>query len=509
MPVLADNKRLAKNTLLLYMRTFLLMGISLYTSREVLAILGETDFGIYNIVGGVVVLFAFLNHAMMSSTQRFISHALGKDDIQYAKDVFNESFRAHLIICGIILLLGETVGLWFTYYKLNIPPESRITAVIVFQFSLLNCCFSVLCSSFNACVIAYEKMSFYGYLSVAEGLFKLGLVFLLLTLGSNRLVAYSIFMASSTFIILVWIYFYSRSKFPIVRFQKTHDRKLLKDLLSFSGWSLFGNASLVGVNQGIGIMMNLFFGVIVNAAIGIANQVSSAVYAFLSNFQLAFAPQIVKTYAAGERSQFINLIIRASRISLLLVALVGVPIFFYVDVILNWWLTEVPLFTASFVRLILLSIIFEALSGPLWRSIQAGGKIKNYQIIISIIYFLSLPICFLLIKMGANEWQAYLAKLIIDISAYLFRISYITKNFGIPVGGYIKEVIGRAGMILLLSSIFSLVIRKYCDIDIMGVILSFISNAILILYLGVSKKERIAGFNFIKSKIHPKSVLAS
>lgn len=478
------------------------MGISLYTSREVLAILGETDFGIYNIVGGVVVLFTFINSSMTGSTQRFVTHALGRKDDEQACIVFNESIKLHLIICGIIFLLGETIGLWFTYYKLNIPADSRTAALIVYQISLVNCCVSVIKSPFNACVVAYERMSFYGYTSVIEGAFKLGLVFVLLAIAKDRLIIYAWFMLGASVVLLVWYYLYCQRNFPIVRYKKGHDKETLKGLISFSGWSLFGSASVLGINQGVSIIMNIFFGVVVNAAIGLANQVYSAVYAFVSNFQTAFIPQIMKSYAGEDRQRFIDLMLRSSRFSFLLLAVVGIPIFFYAETILGWWLVEVPPSTAAFIKVIILSGMFDAISGPLWVSVQAAGKIRNYQIVVSLIYFLALPLCYFMIKLGANEWEAFSAKLIINGIAYIFRLIYNIKNFALPWHLYLLDVLGKCLFAGCGASMVSFLMSASVRIEVVGLAVSFIGSALSIVYLGLRSGERKKIFNSISQKLH-------
>lgn len=485
-----DNKRLAKNTLILYVRTFILMGISLYTSREILLILGETDFGIYNLVGGVVVLFTFINSAMTGSTQRFITYAIGEQDEDKARVIFNESVRIHLIICGLIILLGETIGLWFVYYKLNIPPESRIAAMIVYQISLVNCCLAILKSPFNACIISYEKMSFFGYTSVIEGVLKLGLVFVLLAFSTNRLVFYALFMLGTSLILLIWYITYCRRKFPIIKYERSRNPMLMKKLLSFSGWSLFGSASVLGINQGVSIMLNIFFGVLINAAIGIANQVYGAVYTFVSNFQTAFVPQIVKTYASGEKEAFSTLMLRTSRFSLLLIAFFGIPIYFFADTILHWWLKDVPPFTTALVRIIILTGFFDALSGPLWASVQAKGKIKSYQIIVSLIFFLSLPLCFVLIKLGANEWQAFFAKLIMTAIAYFYRLAYNFKEFSLPVVRYFKDIFLRCGVVIAVTSILVGFIQSAVHQELIAIIVSFALTLMIISSIGINNEER-------------------
>ena len=374
-----NSKRMAKNTIILYVRTIVLMCITLYTSRVVLKTLGETDFGVYNVVGGVVVLFAFINNAMSTATQRFLNFELGKGNKRGLSEVFCLSLFVHFFIAILIFILGETFGLWLINQKINIPVDRMYAANIVYQFSLVSCIINVLRIPYNASIIAYEKMSFYGIISILEGIFKLLIVVALLNYDGDKLILYACLILCVTVIIFLIYKFYCNSHFDCTHFHLVWDKKRVKQLISFSSWSLLGSASVVAINQGIGIIFNTFIGVIVNAAIGIANQINAAIYSFVSNFQTAFVPQIIKVYASGLMNEFHLLLRNTARYSFLLLYIISYPVYMECDFILNVWLTDVPDMTLSFTRLIICANLFDAMSGPLWSAVQAIGKIKLYQ----------------------------------------------------------------------------------------------------------------------------------
>ena len=309
-----NNKRIAKNTLMLYVRMLLIMAVSLYTSRVILQALGVEDFGLYNVVGGVVVLFTFINNAMVTSTQRFLNFEIGGNNLDEARKVFSASLNIHIIIAGAFLLLAETVGLWFLNRYIQIPEGREIAANWVYQFSIIVSILNIIRSPYNAAIIAHEHMSFYAYVSIIEVILKLAIVYMVY-LFADRLIAYAFLMMMVTLIVLGVYYIFCKRKYEICRYQFEYDRKRYMALASFSGWSLFGSLANMGASQGINIILNMFFGVAVNAAMGIANQVNAAVYQFVSSFQTAFNPQIIKSYAADDRNYFISLILNSSRYS--------------------------------------------------------------------------------------------------------------------------------------------------------------------------------------------------
>ena len=327
---------------------FLLMFLGLYTSRITLKILGAEDFGIYNVVGGVVVLFLFLNNALTAAVQRYLNFYLGKDDIESVKKVFSQSFYVFLGLCLVITVFSETIGLLIVEKYLIIPNERMTVARIIYQLSIASTIFLTLRIPFNAVIIAYENMSFYAYTSLVEGILKLVTTIILVYIQVDKLLLLAAFNTIlSVFWVIVFL-IYCKSKFSVINFKRYTDKALLRGIIEFSGWNIIGSADLILSNQGVNVIINRFFGVAVNAAMGVANQVNTAIYAFLTNFQIAFNPQIVKSYAQKDYEYLNNLVINTSKYSFFLLYFIILPFSINVDFVLRVWLVEVPRFSNAF-----------------------------------------------------------------------------------------------------------------------------------------------------------------
>lgn len=488
-----NNKRIAKNAIMLYIRMFAMMGITLYTSRVILQILGVDDFGIYNLIGGIVVLFSFINGAMVASTQRFLNFELGKNNTDEAQKIFSASLNIHLIIAFVFILLAETIGLWFLNTYLNIPVERKNAANWVYQFTIITSAINIIRAPYNASIIAYERMSFYAYVSIFEVVFKLAIVFILLFF-SDKLIIYAILITIISAITL-WIYVhYCRSNFKIcTKHLFKFDRQLYSALTSFSIWSLFGAFANVGANQGLNIILNIFFGVGLNAALGVANQINNAIYQFVSNFQTAFNPQIIKLYAANERDNFLNLILRTSKYSYFLLFLLVLPFFICCQEIMELWLIEVPAHSVYFCRLLLLFSLVDALQGPLWISAQATGKIKNYQLIMSTLILSNIPISYIILKLVPIPELSLLAKVAINIITAIVRVLYLNKLYGFPVWGYIKNVLFICFIVSVASSVVPILISYYIHNNlriIASIFASLVFSALVIYSIGLKSYER-------------------
>jgi len=497
-----NNKRIAKNTIALYIRTISSMLVSLYTSRVVLRELGESDFGIYNVVGGLVVLFSFIQGAMSISTQRFLNIELGRKSLIGFNKVFSMSLICYYILGVLVLIFGETIGLWFFETQINIPESRYYSAKWAYQLSLLTCIVSIIRIPYNSSIIAYEKMSFYAYTSVIEGLMKLGVVYLLVLSSIDKLISYSFLILFVTIILYVIYRYFCKSKLIGCRFTISWDWKLFKELISFSGWSLFGSAANVSASQGINIIMNLFCGVIVNASMGIANQVSNAINTFVTNFQTAFVPQIMKSYAGDDKEYFLLLINRTSRYSYLLLFIIGAPIIICCDPILHLWLVNPPEYSIQFTQLMICFYLIDALSGPLWYSVQATGKIRSYQIIVSSFIFLNLPICYIVLKCGLSPIIVLLCRVIINLSIHLYRILYLEYKIQLNVKEYLRGVMLRIIIVSIVSIPLLLLLYNFIKpIRIMYVLTyittSIILIAVIIYIFGIDSYER----NLIKYKL--------
>jgi len=500
----ANNKRIAKNTILLYFRMLLTMAVTLYTSMVVLKTLGVDDFGIYNIVGGVVVLFSFLNNAMSTATQRFLNFEMGRGAEGNVNRMFSMSMTAHLSIALIVVILSETIGLWFLNTQLNIPADRMNAANWVYQFTILTFCIQIIRVPYNASIIAYEKMSFYAYVGIIEVILKLLIVFLLLFFGWDKLKLYAVLTCGVTLIVLILYKLYCNKVFTTCRYNFFWDKSLYKKLMSFSGWSLFGSVANVGAQQGLNILLNIFFGVAINAAMGIANQVSSAVFGFVSNFQTAFNPQIVKSYAMNDRTYFMNLIFQSSKFSYYLLLLLSVPLLISTDFILQVWLTNVPEYTASFCRLIILFLLIDAISAPLWMSVQATGEIRNYQILMGGLILLNFPLAYLVLKLGFPPQSVLIVRLLINLITYFVRIFYLRNKINLPSGKYIREVILVVTLVTMLALPLPLLVDHYIagwSGLIATTFVALLSTGLCIYAVGLKKNEREVLNRLVMNKI--------
>lgn len=494
------NKKIAKNTVYLYLRTFIMMLISLYTSRVILNALGEVDFGLYNIVGGVVVLFSFINSSMTTSTQRYLISSLEGKSGYNITNVFSQSMVAHSAIALLIIVLGETIGLWFVENKLNIPQGRENAAFWVYQLSLFTTVLGILRCPYNASIIAYEEMSFFAWVSIVESVLKLAVSFLILIDTSDRLILYAILIASVSLIVTLSYYIFCLKKFPAIRFRYRKDIKLLREMTLFSVWSLLGNASTVGINQGSSVILNIFYGVIINAAMGIANQITAVTGSFVSNFQTAFMPQITKSYVATDYDYLKSLILRTSRYSFLLSFIVSFPIFFDCEYLLKLWLTNVPPNTAGLARIILICSIFDALSGPLWMLALAIGNIRNYQICVSLISLSNLILLYIAAKIGFNPVFAFGSKIIILFILYVYRLHYADRGVKIQLTEWFKSVYNRIIVIIGIGLACAWIV-SYVNISFVRLVLDTIIGLALIYLFGLDSKEREKAISMIRGKI--------
>ena len=497
-----NKKRMAKNTLILYFRMFLVMGLALYTSRIVLDALGVEDFGIYNVVGGVVVMFEIFNSAMITSTQRFLSFYLGKRNFFMVSQVFTASLKIHISIALGLIAIGESLGLWILYEYINIPAGKENVALLVYQFALLSSAISVIRAPFQAAIISKEKMSIYAYISVFENLLRLGIAFLLFIKDTERLFIYSILMCFSV-IIITLTYILITLKFDqTFRLRKVTVTTLYKQILNFSGWSILGGSSNMFAVQGVNIVINNFFGVSINAAIGIAHQVYVAVTSFVSNFQTAINPQLVKGHAAGEAKECNSLIMQSSKFSYLLFWMLALPLLATSDSWLNIWLTTVPEYSSIFSQILIIYVLLDALQGPMWIAILATGNIKNYQIVTSVLILSSIPIVILLMLIGFPPFVGVLVRVAVNFFLIFFRLSFLKKLLDFNISDYIKTVIFPIIVITILST--PLVwLCKGIENDFLQIIIavftSVISVTILVSIFALNKVQRIMVLNKIKS----------
>ena len=458
-----NNKRIAKNTLLLYFRMFLTMAVSLYTSRVVLKTLGVVDYGIYNVVGGIVVMFGFINSCMSSATQRFITFALGKGDLQQLRTVFSTSLQIHAIIAAIVFVLCETVGLWFFYTQMQIPVERMGAAMWVLQCSVLSTMVMFISVPYNADIIAHEKMSAFAYISILEVVMKLAILFVLVLYPIDKLVLYAILLLVVQVIIRFCYSIYCNKHFEETKYKKLWDGKLFKEMVAFAGWSLWGHMSSVFNSQGLNMLLNVFFGPVVNAARAIAVQVQGAIMQFTVNFQMALNPQITKTYARGEMEEMHKLIFRSARFSFYLIYFISLPVLFETNFILSLWLGNVPDNTVVFVRIILCTSILTSISNPMMVACGATGKVKKYQAVCGGLLLTILPISWMALKLGCPAWGVFVVHFLVECICLFARMFLLRPLIGIKVISYIRNIWIRILIVSVLSPIIPAI--AYCKMD--------------------------------------------
>lgn len=491
-----NNKRIAQNTLVLYFRMMLMMGISLYTSRIILNTLGVNDFGIYNVVGGIVTMFGFLNSAMASATQRFLSFELGKQDFTGLRRVFSMSVNIHATIAITVLLLAETIGLWFLNTQMSIPPARISAANWVYQFSIFTLIVTIMSVPYNALIISHERMSVFAWVSIVEVLLKLVIVFVLTWFAFDKLKLYSILVFSVAFLIRLLYGVYCKRNFRESRYYFFWDKKLYKTLLSYAGWNLWGNVAVVASGQGVNILLNIFFGPAVNAARGIAYQARGAVTGFVTNFQMALNPQIVKSYAEGDLKYMHQLIFKGARYSFFLLYLLSLPVLLQTGTILKWWLKIVPEYAIAFCQLVLINALIDSISGPLMTAAQATGKIKTYQGVVGGSLLFVLPISYLLFRLEFSPLSTFFVSVIVSVIALLLRLKIIGTLVRLSLNDFLVQVIFRVLVVVIGSLVLPLILYYSIDNELLRFlatsIVSVFSVLFSIYFFGLKKEEVVS-----------------
>lgn len=447
-----NNKRIAKNTLLLYIRMAINMVVGLYTSRVVLQTLGVEDYGIYGVVGGIVAFLGFLNNTMAGATSRFLAFELGKGDGGKLKDTFVSSVWVHVLIAIIILILAETLGLWFFYNKLVIP-EARIEAAFwVFQFSIAAAMISITQVPYNASVISHENMDVFAYVEIINVFLKLGIVFLLLIIPADKLITYSALFFIVSFGVAFYYRWYCVRHYEECRLSFSWKSKVVKKMLSFCAWDLYGTGCAVGKQQGINFLVNMFFGVTLNAGISIAATVNGSLSGFTRNILTAIKPPIIKSYAQNDIPSMQNLMILGIKSMVLLQACFSIPIILEADYILNLWLGTVPPYAVIFCQLMLSSTIVAASNGVLTTAIHATGNIRRLSFISGTIVFAQIPILYYIYKLGGEPYWAYLLGVLDVIILLVVNTSIIKRNIpSISSGIILRSMVSVLAVVMILA----------------------------------------------------------
>jgi len=470
------------------------MIVSLYTSRIVLNVLGVDDFGIQSVVGGVVYMFSFLSSSMSSATQRFLSFEMGKGNDLELNKVFSSSLLIYFILGIIIFIFSEIFGIWFLNNYLNIPENRLNAAIWVFHFSIISLFLKMIQIPYSATIIAHERMGIYAYINILEAIVKLALVYLLTVIEYDKLILFAILTFITSFIIFLIYKFYCNRNFNESIFKFHNDKKLYQALISFSGWSLFGNIAVISKEQGVNILLNMFFNPVVNAARAIAYQVQGAIQSFVFNFQMAVNPQIIKSYAANEKKYMFNLIFSSSKFSYYLLLLISLPILLETKYILETWLGLVPEFADLFTFLIIINALIDCISGSLMIAVQANGNIKKYQISIGTILMLNLPLAYFFLKFGYPPEITFFISIILSIVSLIVRILILKSIIELPILQFVNEVIIK----VLIVSIVSIIIPIFLQLRLEQGLLRFIVVSIVsiisvlatILIIGLSISER-------------------
>ncbi len=497
----SKSKRIAKNTLFLYFRSIVVMLVAFYTSRVILSALGEDDYGIYNVVGGVVAMLSMLTGSLSSAISRFITFELGKGQKDTLQKIFSSSVTIQMVISLIVLVLAETVGLWFLNTYMNIPAERMFAANWVYQFSIITFIIGLLSVPYNAEIIANERMSAFAYIGMLDAFGKLLIAFLIMKSPIDRLIFYAALMCLFSLIIRFIYAVYCRRNFEECRYSFVWDKSLLRQMFGFAGWNFIGVASGVLRDQGGNILINIFFGPAVNAARGIAYQVNNAVSTFVTNFMTALNPQITKSYASGDRDYMMKLIFHGARFSFYIILLLSVPILMNTDYILGLWLKEVPEHTVIFVQLVLIFTMSESISNPLITAMLATGNIRNYQIVVGGLQLLNLPVSYVLLRMGAAPEMVMVVAVVISQLCLAARLTMLRKMIGLRVRLYIKRVYLNILTVSVLAIIFPALLQPYLTGSFgcfcASVLLCLICTSLSICFVGCDKAER----RFIYEKV--------
>lgn len=504
-----DGKRIAKNTALLYIRMMFTVFISMYTSRVTLDVLGSEDFGIYGIVGGVVSFMWILNGVLHASTSRNITFELGQGNKKQLSLVFGNAITIHALISLIIIIVSETIGLWFMNTQLVIPESRMYAAQWVYQTALVCMILGVMSVPFNACLVAHENMKAYAYITILDVLLKLGIVFVLDLTCIDKLILYSILMMATQILNQIIYMWYGKRCYEEIRFIPKYDKVIFKDMLSFAGWNLVGTGSAIIMSTGHGIILNQFFGPLVNAAKSLSGVVQGKVGSLCGNFQMALNPQIFKSYAMGNMEYMHKLIFASSKFSYFLIFILALPICCEVDGLLDFWLKEIPANTASFTILTLATLTVNALANPQGIAAQATGKIKKFQLMEASILLCILPFTWLTLHMGLAPVSAFYIYLLFHVIAVVGRALMLRKMIGLSIRKYATKVVLPVGLVTIIMTAVGLFVHNVYDSENIMIVIARCAIIVLITivaiyYMGLQPTERKMAIVKIKSIIHRK-----
>ncbi len=503
---IVSNKRIAKNTMYLYMRMFVVMAISIYTSRVILQTLGAEDYGIYSVVGGIVAIMGVLNGVLASSTSRFLTFELGRGEGTMLDNTFSASLNLHIVVAIIVLILAETVGLWFFYEKLIIPDNRMEAAFWVYQFSIITTMFTFTQVPYNASLIAHENLSIYAYVGLYDAFSKLIIAFLITISPFDKLIFYALLLMVNTILIQIFYRFYTYKRYSECRFRLVKDKELYKRQISYSGWELFGGLASVSQGQGINIILNLFFGPTVNAARAIAYQIQGAVNLFINNFLTAVRPQVIKSYAQGDPGEMYRLTFRSARFSFYLMLLLVLPLCYELRFILDIWLGDAyPEETYLFTLIILIFSLTEVFHLVLIMPFHAIGRMKLGNSLNGTIMILSLPVSYYLLKFGLPAYSVFIVLIIINLIVTFNGWLIVHSYSPFSVKQFLKGVLLRCTAVGMLSSLCPTILVIYMQDGWIRFLVLCVTTLLAVLisafFLGIDVEERQMLLKFIKTKI--------
>lgn len=498
------TRRIAKNTLMLYVRMLFLMLVGLYTSRVVLGALGEDDFGIYNVVGGVVAMFTIVSGSLTSAVSRFITFEMGKGEGAKLNKVYSTAVTIQLVLAAIVIAIAEPVGLWFINNEMTIDPARIPAARLVLQFTLLSFVINLMSVPQMATITAHERMSAYAYIGVMDGLLRLGVAFLIMKSPVDRLVYYAALMSGVVLSVRLAYGIYCRKHFEECRYRPVMGRKLIKEMFSFAGWNFIGVSAGVLRDQGGNILVNLFAGTAVNAARGVAFQLNGAIQGFVTNFMTAVNPQITKSYASGDLDYIFSLVRKSSRMSFYLLFVLSLPVLFNTEYLLGLWLKEVPEHSVLFVQLFIVFALSESLSNPLITTQLATGRIRNYQLVVGGLMLLNIPVSYVLLKIGFAPEITVVVSIVLSQVCLFARLVMLKRMIGFPVADFIKRVYLNVVVVLVSALVLPVAATLFIPDSFWGfvadVCLCVLSASVSIMYIGCSSAERKEIVSMIASR---------
>lgn len=494
-----------KNTAFMAVRMLLSMGVSLYTSRVVLQQLGVVDFGIYTVIGGLAIIMSFFTSALTAAIQRYMNVELALTHGRGMQQVFSACWGCVIVLVAVFLVIAEVAGLWFLENELSIPVDRMGDARMVFQMSLAIVVIEMVRVPYSSLIIAHERMSFFAYNSILEVVLKLVTAISLSLVPGNKIVIYMWLLIGVAVLVNASYVIYCRHRMPEIRFSLRADRGQMVAIGKFAGWNVLTSISDIAYQQGSAMILNIFYGVALNASMGIANQVKTAVSSFTRSVQLAANPQIVKSFAAGEYDEFSMLFMRISRISFFLMLFLGMPIMLNAEYILSLWLTVTPPSGVLFVQLMVAFCVVDSLTGPLWVSMQAAGKIASYQIVISSVWILCLPLTYLAFRCGLPPYWLLIVLIGIDTGLLFFRVAFTSRYCNITCMEYLRGVVLPIAGVSLSAAVLPIVMTWVVDGQLSRLLVSggvwCVTMPLAVYYFGLSKKEKDAVKAFVSKHL--------